>query len=1469
MAMDTQLAEIIQQLLNEKAVLVENMAIPSDYSSVREAILLTELQQEIATLRKMLEDLPNFEELFLARCADREIDTKNSVSFHNLPESLTNKLYWDIATLVFQPKSMKEMLNIITPAVKNYLKPTVNYEQIQSTQSYRVHASLEKVTNLDTFDEKEPTIETLSQCILVDDLLFNIKEIALYPLDTQAELQTLLENDYPNLAKRLYEHNNGLATLYQDIITIRNKGTTPKTAIEQLIKGLLAGGEKMTNKEFADIKALNAVNRFMDYFNLLPKTTQEELKALTADNMTLDDILKRFFTDTKCIEETSLFLTRLLKRNSSEVVLNTSIGITRAELKEIRAKYSREHGLDTKKEENSITYFPSELTKEVINRIKFQKEDDIIKLFINFPTNFYEVFWQNIEVENPTTVFEDLSYIIATGFFNPEQKLALVKAIIDQYQRFELPVSLVNWASTTEDLIFLEETLKSISNDQRLSQLTEIDQNGHAPIHYISQNPEALEIMLSSLSEKKDKFKALTSLNGEGYSALYYSIDNPKSLEFLLSQISKDDMPKVLATKYNDKPNETLLHYSALSSTEAFKLVLNAYSPENRLAAIKEQSDSGWSLLNADTVQNPELVRTIVSVYPKEERYLLLFPPRGMGTPLTAALYYPESLKVMLSLLKKDEVLELLQKKIGKESKSYIELASNHPETLTLIFSILSEDDKLKILESKTSSDVVFLHSLVADKGKFGLLGPIFSQLSDENKLKALNIKNENDETIVELAVRNPSVFKDLLVLVPEKYLAEVLTAKNKNNSTPVHIAALNHNEDSPLKDILLKLPDDSDSSFTVMTSQNIAGETPMHYVVKNSALTELVLEKLPKNKRFQALTLANKKGETPLDLLTTPALLVSMLEQLPKEEQIKVLATKTQYGKTYLHPIMANLELLEKTLITLSKEHQPEELDNLLSNEDGYGNSCLGIASRIPGSLELILKYLPKPEDKLKAAQMKDTQGRTLLHYATITEHIQYPLWKEGKIVVGFSKPASLDSIESILRLYPKDARFEAITTPDSKDRTPLENVNMESLVRIIPLLKEEDILKVFAAHRIILQHSLLNNSFTKIVHTLSEKGKIKAFSIQGQGGKTLLHDATTTFQLRMILSSLKPQNRLALLMKKDLAGNTPLQKFNIPALRENIKPLLTDDEWSMLFPVNTISNELTEDAISSIICFETLSNKNLLSVELQTALKNNVPLRDLVVQIFNSEYSASLNAKSLGNTQSVQEFLLGLIENYPKVMQFAENNLQNDPVFMLRCAAKNIATLEYASDELKSKIPFIKAAVKIDSKALDYLPPEASTDIEIKRATLHYEHANPDDSRLHLFTAKSTLNRFKSQVTEIQKTENLKNIKKSLEGKTDQEKKAIIKEYKRIGNSKDLTGDALKTAILQEFKESLKGKTEAEIDIKAQEFKKSDEYKILANAQGLIYSLFNIDTTSKDAVEEIIKDAKQLAEKYYKPQV
>ncbi|MBA2709196.1 MAG: hypothetical protein H0U57_01190 [Tatlockia sp.] len=452
---------IKELLLNKIPLADQEIEAPYDYASLRECILQAELKQEIEELKYMLLDQSTFEENFKKRCALREIDKEKTIPFQSMPKNSTNELYWRIAELVFQPETMQDMLEIVLPSVQKQLKVDLDYASGINNPT----PTLELLDNLDEFKKQEPTIDTFMHYIFAEGILFDTRGIECFALRQQSVLQNLLNEKHPLVCDQLYSHNTSLQGLTLDILTLNQKGITPKAAIEQLIKGLILGGEKMTGQQFAGKLAKDAVDRFFAWFNALPNHVQEQLRTLDGDHTTLGSIIDNELGKGTCVETAAAHLNSILQKHSQEPILTLPPEMKPLDLKALRDKYGPKKPLDTKKDSFIKSVFPTQLTKEVLERINPKTDEQLISLILDFPPCFYDDLWQNIKFDNFCELLLKLPGFFKAGYFNAEQKQALAKAVTNKLQG--APLGFLLLAVTTNDIVFLNEDLYA-SRDSRI-----------------------------------------------------------------------------------------------------------------------------------------------------------------------------------------------------------------------------------------------------------------------------------------------------------------------------------------------------------------------------------------------------------------------------------------------------------------------------------------------------------------------------------------------------------------------------------------------------------------------------------------------------------------------------------------------------------------------------------------------------------------------------------------------------------------------------------------------------------------------------------------------------------------------------------------------------------------------------------------------------------------------------------------
>lgn len=97
----------------------------------------------------------------------------------------------------------------------------------------------------------QSTIE-FSNYLFADGNFLSLKDdILSLNFHQHQKLYSLLKAHSPNSHKALYSRNVWFKALEEDILTVKEKGQTPRDAIAQLKRGLTLGGTILTGQEFA------------------------------------------------------------------------------------------------------------------------------------------------------------------------------------------------------------------------------------------------------------------------------------------------------------------------------------------------------------------------------------------------------------------------------------------------------------------------------------------------------------------------------------------------------------------------------------------------------------------------------------------------------------------------------------------------------------------------------------------------------------------------------------------------------------------------------------------------------------------------------------------------------------------------------------------------------------------------------------------------------------------------------------------------------------------------------------------------------------------------------------------------------------------------------------------------------------------------------------------------------------------
>lgn len=1154
---------IIEQLLNDKAIEVfQASEVPHDFASIKKAVLQNELKQEMVALKTMLLDCDTFEMQFKARCFKRETDKEFAISCHDMPQSPSNSLYWEIALLVFEPNTMKEMLNIIAPSIRHQLKVDIDYfshnTALHGIQVMKPEVTLEQVNHLDALEKDKPILELFTHYVLSKACLFDIKNIAQFGLMQHGALQNQLTQSYPEFSTLLYQHNSTLQTLSKDI-QIFNKGITPKTAIEQLIQALVSGGEQMTGKPYASDAATAAAESFSQFFNALPIKTQETLRELKGDGVSLGEIIDKEMTKGQCVETISLNLNSILKHNKNQQILILPSAIGQRTLKELKDKYGPKHSIIIQKEDLLVPYFPKHIINEVIEHITPSTLEELISLIIHFPPSFYDTLWQHLHFDEPKGVLDHLAYLISVDYFEISQKQALARALTKKY-----PIKATLFCAVkTGDLDFLHRVLEGYPKKEWFIVVKETDSNDISLLQYAVWFPDFIKTLLHFLPEK-ERLKRLLITNSKGYSAFDYAIRLPESLKVLLQLLSKEDLRAVV------QHNNNALLYSAARYPKSLEILLSVYSAEEQLTLIQKSDKDGKIMLH-HVAKYPDSLQAILNRYSEEERLdVVQIPDKNGKTPLYYAHESPQSLLILLSLYPIDErfavvvaqnllfsavyshesirmILSLLlEKDWGKvllikerreretdrmDGKTFLYNALTRIETLTVLQEIIPAKYWLAALQQGAEEGNSALHEAVYSSE---CLLKVIRFLPEQALIAAVQTKNKEGKTILHCtAAYKPELCCQILLCLPEAYRFAAIQIQDKYNNAVVMYVK---NSFDAMKLLLSVLPEeDKLQALQVFDCYNTLMHLPIGEIERASAnekehlLLHSIKQKLsllPESCHLQALQTEDKHGKPPLyALYREPSLLKEILNLLPTSKRLALL--QTQYnGSSILGELVGKPELLR---IVLSELPQHDWLSALQTVIDCYGLRVLYLISSQPKCLELLLNTLPNEISK-KAIAIKGHQGSTLLHnIASKSESLQLLLPFYSKEVLPHALQvkdnegcmplhyADAKSLEMMLSYYSEKEQFELINREDNQGATVLFHIHSPELVKVIfTRYPEEERLKIAQTKN--KEGKTLLSYFRKklpivgaILHWLSEEDRFTALQTKDSEGLTLLETLIT----------------------------------------------------------------------------------------------------------------------------------------------------------------------------------------------------------------------------------------------------------------------------------------------------------------------------------------------------------------------
>lgn len=446
--------KIKQVLSSTQQFVINNINIPQ----IREAIFTEELVQSLSLLNASVKKskntnnpLQNFKEYFKSICQQRWERIKSTeLSYFNDSESIANSLFWEMAILLFEPKTLGELFSILMPGlevltfevVKNKPEVALSYSNIKvvfhiKNMTEELYDPINKITNLDQF-------------AVTDEVLFDLRNIAHWPIKEQMLFYNAIKLKHPTLEQEIYKHNHDFRALKSNINIINKKGLTLSFLIPEVVQRLKEGGERVTGNTIASEEAHYAAQDFITFVDSFFEYFENENSLIHANEKDFLNKLKKIknhLEQGKCVEEAASALECFLFNFSQNPLLIKNLGLSEKALVEIKNKYSFFKSeillnLDKDKEYKNMI-FPCDLLEMAFNSLHLRNKDDYAAVLTVLPTNYYKFFFESAKKYNKIEeVLSAYSDLLRFNFLNEEQEECfsnlisnyLLDAIVDRDQ---------------------------------------------------------------------------------------------------------------------------------------------------------------------------------------------------------------------------------------------------------------------------------------------------------------------------------------------------------------------------------------------------------------------------------------------------------------------------------------------------------------------------------------------------------------------------------------------------------------------------------------------------------------------------------------------------------------------------------------------------------------------------------------------------------------------------------------------------------------------------------------------------------------------------------------------------------------------------------------------------------------------------------------------------------------------------
>lgn len=730
----------IKKIISETEALlevVENGEV-SNLSSLYENIITLDLEAALNGVKALLQN-DNFKEAFAIHCKERADDNlENTINFHTAYETSINEFYWKIARVTHG----KGALQVLIPSLQRLVKITIP-ETIPKQlliESERADYLLDPDPTLSYHPIPTIHYEDLKHYIISETELLDTRDIANFHLKTHQTLRNLLSSDHPKLTALLYSHNVDLIFLESDILTMNNKGLSPKKAITKLIRALRIGGELMSGQEYASPIAQRGYLYFFSYYDALPSVLRGSIEILVVYERPLKDILEDL-RNGECVQTGAYDLHEFLSKNKNNYLLENAPILKSNEIKELEKKYKNVH-LDTKKEIGERVHLPKKLVRQALQSAHLKSIDNAIDFLNNFPPEYYHYLFDAYEdLFASDSQFENLKFAVGDGFFSHHELDALIDCIGQYYGNWDR----LQIALSTKSM---DRIIKSLEYIDKSDILRALEKNQAAFID-ILHSPIALRKCLSFFNEE-EIVHYLSKKSEQGDTVMHITKHYPDSLTVILNPISEKS--RLILLQLKGKFERTV--FCMNSSFLAYKIALQALSSEDRLLMSKQGGQNVspfWRIRDYTKEEREE----ILSLYKNNQLIELLQEKNTLGIPcIHEFCQWSNVLDSLIAKLTADEFCKVVITKDDKGNTALHAYCYDQNKTIQMINAI-PRKNRLKAILVRNNAGLTILDK---EKSDYPTIARILKTLSPTERFQAAQHKSINNTCLLDSIVMDKEI---------------------------------------------------------------------------------------------------------------------------------------------------------------------------------------------------------------------------------------------------------------------------------------------------------------------------------------------------------------------------------------------------------------------------------------------------------------------------------------------------------------------------------------------------------------------------------------------------------------------------------------------------------------------------------------------------------------------------------------